>query len=147
MGLAVHHGVLFDGLQHGGDDLVGLDLHQIDGLVDVKFLLYRRNAVLAGLGQIEAGPAGGPQLGDHFLVVGVGDFYRDSGFLGELFHQDLGCIALPREQAKRCGRRGCGDKEKGRENQQDTQRFFRHDEPPFLGKRPTNGLRGGKVTA
>jgi hypothetical protein len=51
------------------NDLVGIQFGKVNGLVQLVFFLDRRNAVLAGLGQVEAGAAGGPQLGNHFFVV------------------------------------------------------------------------------
>ena len=37
------------------------------------------NTVLTGLGQIETAASGGPQFGDHFLVVGIGNLNVDTG--------------------------------------------------------------------
>ena len=98
MRLSIYHGVCFHGLKHGGDDLFCFDFRKIYRLIDSILLLYRLNTVLAGLSQIETGPAGRTQLGDHLFVVGVGGFYRNAGFGLEFVDQLLGGITFPGQQ-------------------------------------------------
>ena len=98
MRLSVNHGILLNRLQHGGNDLARVHFGKVDGLVDLVLFLYRSDAILARLGQIETGAARGPQFGDHLFVVGVGGFDLDAGFLLELFHQVFGCIPFPGKQ-------------------------------------------------
>ena len=50
-------------------------------LVDAEFLLRADDAVLRRLRQVEAGAAGGAQLGDHLLVVRQRDLDLDAGLL------------------------------------------------------------------
>ena len=52
--LAVSGGVLLGRFEHRGDEEVGLELGQVERLVDAEFLLRAGDAVLARLGEIEA---------------------------------------------------------------------------------------------
>ncbi|KAF5034653.1 hypothetical protein DSECCO2_593860 [anaerobic digester metagenome] len=103
VGCAADQGVLLHGFEHGGDEEFGLDLGVVDRLVDAELLLHRGDAVLAGLGQVEARAARGAQLGDHLLVVGVGHLDLDAGLGLELVDEFLGRIALPGQQLQGVG--------------------------------------------
>ena len=67
--LAVNRGVLLGRFEHRGDEQVGLELGQVERLVDAEFLLRAGDAVLARLDEVEARALSGAQLGDHLLVV------------------------------------------------------------------------------
>ena len=66
-----------------------LILRQVHRLVDAELLLRAGDAVLRRLREVEAGAAGGAQLGDHLLVVRERDLDVDAGFLLEL-RDDVG---------------------------------------------------------
>ena len=95
IGLALDVGVFLDCINHGGDQLVGVDLAVIDRLIDFVFFLHCGDAILTGLRQIEASAAGGAQFGDHFLVVGISYLDVDAGLFFELFDQVFIGIAFP----------------------------------------------------
>jgi hypothetical protein len=107
---AVDRGVGLDAVKQLGLHGRGVDLGQIERLVDVVFLLGREDAVMARLGQVETGAAGGAQLGDHFLVVGKGHLDGDVGIFGfELLDQLVRRIRAPGQKAQgfRLRRNGC----------------------------------------
>ena len=82
--LAIERGVLLGRIEHRRNEQFGLDLAQVDGLVNAEFLLGSDDAVLRRLRQIEARAAGGAELGDHFFVVRQRELDVDACFLLEL---------------------------------------------------------------
>ena len=81
----------------------GVELRQVERLVDAELLLRAEDAVLARLGEVEAGALRRAELGDHLLVVRERDLDGDAGLLGELLH-DLGRgVVGPGQEPQRLG--------------------------------------------
>lgn len=91
-----------------------IDLRQVERLVDAVLLLRSGDAVLAGLGEVEAAASGGAQLGDHLLVVRQRDLDVDAGLLLEHRHDVVGRIAAPGEQPQFLGLRHAADDQQRR---------------------------------
>jgi len=112
---AIKLGGVLSRLDHGRLQLAGVDAAEIDGLVDIELALHADDPVLAGLGQVKAGAAGGPQFGDHVLVVGEGDLHIDTGFFLKLGHHIIGGIATPGYQPQLFSKQAAGKSDSSEE--------------------------------
>ena len=98
--VTVEAGVAFGGFQHRRDEFAGVDFRQIYRLVNVVEFLCAGDAVLTRLGQIKPAAAGGAQLGDHVLVVGLGHFDFDTGLFLEGLDNLVRGVSTPSQQAQ-----------------------------------------------